>query len=309
MVTPPMPGKRTSEVQLGETLTRRGHLVRSALTSGPGLMWLTLFLLAPLLAIIFISFLTRGVYGEIQWPLTLENHKRLIGFGPFGFDSLYPLIFLRSLALGALTMALCLLTGFPLAFFIATLPARFKTAALTLVVVPFWTNLLIRTYAWQILLAPDGWLSRLAAMIGVVPPETALYPGLFAVAVGMLCDFLPFTVLPLYASMEKLDWSIVEAAIDLGASPRRALWHAVLPQVRPGLIAGSLLVFLPATAQFVIPDLLGGAKTALLGNAIQQQFGPSRDWPFGSAIATTALLLVLAGLWLYARTSERKGTA
>jgi spermidine/putrescine transport system permease protein len=304
-----MPGKRTSEVQLGETLTRRGHLVRSALTSGPGLMWLTLFLLAPLLAIIFISFLTRGVYGEIQWPLTLENHKRLIGFGPFGFDSLYPLIFLRSLALGALTMALCLLTGFPLAFFIATLPARFKTAALTLVVVPFWTNLLIRTYAWQILLAPDGWLSRLAAMIGVVPPETALYPGLFAVAVGMLCDFLPFTVLPLYASMEKLDWSIVEAAIDLGASPRRALWHAVLPQVRPGLIAGSLLVFLPATAQFVIPDLLGGAKTALLGNAIQQQFGPSRDWPFGSAIAATALLLVLAGLWLYARTSERKGTA
>ena len=303
-----MPGKRTSEVQLGERLTRRGHLVRSAITSGPGLVWLSLFLLAPLLAIVFISFLTRGVYGEIQGPLTLENYKRLIGFGPFGFDSLYPLVFLRSLALGALTMALCVLTGFPLAFFIATLPARFKTAALTLVVIPFWTNLLVRTYAWQILLAPDGWLSRLAAMIGVVPQETPLYPGLFAVAVGMVCDFLPFTVLPLYASMEKLDWSIVEAAIDLGASPRRALWHAVLPQVRPGLIAGSLLVFLPATAQFVIPDLLGGAKTALLGNAIQQQFGPSRDWPFGSAIATSALLLVLAGLWLYARTSERKGS-
>src|SRR5436190_6145443 len=309
MVTPRMPGKVNREVQFGETLTGRGHLVRSALTSGPGLLWLTLFLLAPLLAIVFISFLTRGVYGEIQWPLTLENYKRLIGFGPFGFDSLYPLIFLRSLALGALTMALCLLTGFPLAFFIATLPARFKTAALTLVVVPFWTNLLIRTYAWQILLAPDGWLSRLAAMIGVVPPETALYPGLFAVAVGMVCDFLPFTVLPLYASMEKLDWSMVEAAMDLGANPRRALWHAVLPQVRPGLIAGGLLVFLPATAQFVVPDLLGGAKTALLGNSIQQQFGPSRDWPFGSAIATSALLLVLAGIWVHARYSGRKGGA
>ena len=307
MVTLRMPGERNTEVQFGETLTRRGHLVRSALTSGPGLLWLSLFLLAPLLAILFISFLTRGVYGEIQWPPTLENYLRLIGFGPFGFDSVYLLIFLRSLALGALTTALCVLTGFPLAFFIATLPARFKTAALTLVVIPFWTNLLVRTYAWQILLAPDGWLSQLAAMLGVVPPETPLYPGLFAVALGMLCDFLPFTALPLYASMEKLDWSIVEAAMDLGASPRQALWHAVLPQVRPGLIAGSLLVFLPATAQFVIPDLLGGAKTALLGNAIQQQFGPSRDWPFGSAIAAAALLIVLAGMWVQARFSERKG--
>ncbi len=307
MVTLPMAGKRNSEVQFGETLTRRGHLVRSALTSGPGLLWLSLFLLAPLLAILFISFLTRGVYGEIQWPPTLENYRRLIGFGPFGFDSLYPLIFLRSLALGALTTALCLLTGFPLAFFVATLPARFKTAALTLVVIPFWTNLLVRTYAWQILLAPDGWLSRLAAVLGVVSPETPLYPGLFAVAIGMVCDFLPFTVLPLYASIEKMDWSIVEAAMDLGASPRRALWHAVLPQVRPGLIAGGLLVFLPATAQFVIPDLLGGAKTALLGNAIQQQFGPSRDWPFGSAIATAALALVLAGIWVHTRYSGRKG--
>src|SRR5438093_4995342 len=302
-----MAAKPNSEVQFGETLTRRGHLVRSALTSGPGLLWLTLFLLAPLLAILFISFLTRGVYGEIQWPPTLENYPRLIGFGPFGFDSVYPLIFLRSLALGALTTALCVLTGFPLAFFIATLPARFKSAALTLVVIPFWTNLLVRTYAWQILLAPDGWLSQLAAMLGAVPPETPLYPGLFAVALGMLCDFLPFMTLPLYASMEKLDWSIVEAAMDLGADRRRALWHAVLPQVRAGLIAGSVLVFLPATGQFVIPDLLGGAKTALLGSAIQQQFGPSRDWPFGSGIAVAALALVLGGLWIQARYAGRKG--
>src|SRR5213592_1265448 len=237
-----MPGKRNSEVQFGETLTRRGHLVRSALTSGPGLLWLTLFLLGPLLAILFISFLTRGVYGEILWPPTLENYQRLIGFGPFGFDSLYPLIFFRSLALGALTTALCVLAGFPLAFFIATLPARFKTAALTLVVIPFWTNLLIRTYAWQILLAPQGWLSRLAATLGLIPADEALYPGVCAVAIGMLCDFLPFMVLPLYASMEKVDWSVVEAAVDLGASPLQAISHAVVPQVRPGLVAGAVLV-------------------------------------------------------------------
>ena len=181
--------------------------------------------------------------------------------------------------------------------------------AVTLVVVPLWTNLLVRTYAWQILLAPEGWLSQLAATLRMVPQGTPLYPGPFAVALGMLCDFLPFMVLPLYASLEKLDWSIVDAAADLGASPVQSLWHALLPQVRPGLTAGSLLVFLPATAQFVIPDLLGGAKTALLGSAIQQQFGPSRDWPFGCAIATSALLLVLAGIRLHARYRGRKGEA
>ena len=295
------------EIQFGERLTPRAHFLRSALTSGPALLWLAVFFLAPLLAVLFISFLTRGVYGELQWPLTLENYKRLIGFGPFGFDSLYPLIFLKSLALGALTVFLCALAGFPLAFFIANLSPRFKTAALILVVIPFWTNLLIRTYAWQILLAPESGLARLAATLGLIAPDTPLYPGLFAVALGMLCDFLPFMTLPLYASMEKLDWSIVEAAMDLGADRRRALWHAVLPQVRPGLIAGSVLVFLPATGQFVIPDLLGGAKTALLGSAIQQQFGPSRDWPFGSGIAVAALALVLVGLWMQARSANRKG--
>ncbi len=227
--------------------------------------------------------------------------------GSIPCDSLYPLIFLKSLALGALTVFLCALAGFPLAFFIANLSPRFKTAALILVVIPFWTNLLIRTYAWQILLAPESGLARLAATLGLIAPDTPLYPGLFAVALGMLCDFLPFMTLPLYASMEKLDWSIVEAAMDLGADRRRALWHAVLPQVRPGLIAGSVLVFLPATGQFVIPDLLGGAKTALLGSAIQQQFGPSRDWPFGSGIAVAALALVLVGLWMQARSAVRKG--
>jgi spermidine/putrescine transport system permease protein len=295
------------EIQSGEHLTRRGHFLRSAFTSGPGLSWLLIFLVLPLVALGFMSILTRGAYGEVQWPLTLENYKRLLGFGPLGFDSLYPLIFGRSLALGALTTGLCVLGGFPLAFFIAGLPPRHKTAALTLVVIPFWTNLLIRTYAWQILLAPQSWLSKLAAALGLVPDGEPLYPGLFAVALGMFCDFLPFLVLPLYASMEKLDWSIVEAATDLGANPRQALWHAVLPQVRPGLIAGCVLVFLPATGQFVIPDLLGGAKTTLLGNAIQQQFGSSRDWPFGSAIAVAGLVLVLAGLWVQARYAGRKG--
>jgi spermidine/putrescine transport system permease protein len=298
---------RSSPLPPGERFSTAGHLWRSLITSGPGVGWLVVLLLFPLLAVAVISFMARGDYGETQLPFTLDNYKRLAGFGLLGFDALYPVILVRSLILGLGTALACVLTGLPLAFFIARLPARFKTLALTLVVIPFWTNLLIRTYAWQILLAPESWLSRLAHVVGIGATGEALYPGTFAVAIGMICDYLPFMVLPLYTSVEKLDWSLAEAAMDLGANGVKVFRHAILPQITPGLIAGIILVFLPATGQFVIPDLLGGAKTVMLGNAIQQQFGESRDWPFGSAIAVVALALVMVGLWIYARKSAGKG--
>lgn len=290
--------RRALEVQFGEQLTRGGQLLRSALTSGPGIAWVTVFLLVPLGGIGVISFLTRGTYGDVGLPLSLEGYRRLAGFGSFGFDPQYPIIILRSVLLAAGTTLVCLAAAFPLAFFIAGLTGRAKQVALTLVVIPFWTNLLIRTYAWQILLGPESLASRLAAAVGLVEEGTALYPSAFAVYVGMLCAYLPFLVLPLYTSVEKLDWSLAEAAADLGADGPRVFRHAILPQVMPGMVAGMILVFIPATGQFVIPDLLGGAKTVLLGNAIQQQFGASRDWPFGSAIALVGMLVVLGGLWL-----------
>ena len=296
-----MPNAGRAEIRYGERLTPARERLRSALTAGPGIAWVCVFLLAPLLAIAAIAFLTRGPYGEVGPPVTLQNYKRLLGFGIFGFDPLYPLLIARSLLLAAGTTAACILAAFPLAFFIAALPPKHKNVALTLVIVPFWTNLLIRTYAWQILLAPDGAVTRAAAAAGLVRPGQALYPGLFAISLGMLCAYLPFLVLPLYTAIEKLDWSIAEAAMDLGADGPRVFRHAILPQVAPGLVAGIILVFIPATGQFVIPDLLGGAKTALLGNAIQQQFGPSRDWPFGSALALVGMAIVLLGLWIYAR--------
>ncbi len=297
---------QTNDRSLTGALTRNGHWWRSALTSGPGLAWLTAFLLIPLLAIVTISFLTRGEYGEIERPFTFDNYQRLLGFGLLGFDPLYPTILVRSLILGLTTAGLCLFAALPLAFFIARLPGGWKTAALILVVVPFWTNLLIRTYAWQILFSSESWLCRTAQALGWLSPGTALYPGFLAVLVGMVCDFLPFMVLPLYASVEKIDWTLAEAAVDLGANPWQVFRHALLPQIIPGLSAGWVLVFLPATGQFVIPDLLGGAKTTMLGNLIQQQFGPSRDWPFGAAISFVALLLVVGGLWLRARNAPEK---
>lgn len=285
----------------------RGRLVAAWGTAGPGLLWLGVFFYLPLALILAVSFLSRSELGEITRPFTLENYRRLLGFGLLGFDPLYPQIILRSLALGALTAGWCVLAGLPLAFFIAGLPARWKTAALTLVVLPFWTNLLVRTYAWQILLAPAGLLSRAAATLGLVAPDTALYPGPGAVLVAMVCDYLPFLVLPLYASVEKLDWTLAEAAADLGAGRWQVFRHALWPQIRPGLAAGAVLVFLPATGQFVIPDLLGGARTVLLGNAVQQQFGTGLDWPFGAAIAAFGLAAMLAGLWAYARLAGRRG--
>lgn len=281
-----------------------GHRYTAVLASGPAVFWLALFFVVPMGLVLGTSFLSRGELGELARPFTFENYERLIGFGLFGFEPLHPQIILRSLGLGAVTAVLCLAAALPLAFFIAGLPARWKGVALTLVVIPFWTNLLIRTYAWQILLAPEGWITQVAAWLGLVEADHALYPGEGAVLAAMVCDYLPFMVLPLYASVEKLDWTLAEAASDLGAHNGQVFRHALLPQIRPGMVAGVILVFLPATGQFVIPDLLGGAKTVLLGNAVQQQFGPSLDWPFGAAIAVFGLATVLVGIWIHEHATD-----
>ena len=278
-----------------------------ALLAAPAMLWLVVLFLIPLAFVVGLGFFSNGEFGEIERPLTLENYARFLGFGSFGWEPLYPVIIAHSLALAALTMLLCLLCGLPLAFWISSLPARWKIFALTLVVIPLWTNLLVRTYAWQLLLAKDGLLAHAAATLGLVKAGEPLYPSLFAVCLGLVCDYLPFLVLPLYASVEKIDWSLAEAARDLGASSGKVFYHAILPQITPGLAAGVTLVFVPATGQFVIPDLLGGAKTVLLGNVIQQQFGAGQNWPFGSAIATVAMLVVLLALWLNARVTRRKG--
>jgi len=301
MTDTPSNSIRPHEVHFGQRLSKAGHWLRATISAGPAVLWLTLLLLLPVLILSGVSFLTRGEYGGVELPFTLASYKRLAGFGELGFDPLYPGILLRSLVLGATTAVLCLGAGLPLAFFIARLPGKLKLVALTLVVIPFWTNMLIRTYAWQILLSPESWLARLAHAAGLGMAGAPLYPGALAVMIGMVCDFIPFMVLPLFASVEKIDWALAEAAADLGANRFQVFCHALLPQILPGLVAGGILVFLPATGQFVIPDLLGGAKTAMLGNVVQQQFASSRDWPFGAAISLVALLLVAAGLWIYFR--------
>src|SRR5688572_2459581 len=272
----------------------------------PGAGWEVLFLALPFAGMVVMSFMTRGEVGGVERPFTLENYKLLAGFGPFGFEPLYPVVLLRTVTLAFVTAASCAAAALPLVFWVASLSRRKRTVALMLLTIPVWTNLLVRTYAWQVLLGPDGLITGAARAVGLVGGGEALYPGMAAVLVCLVCDYLPFAALPLYASVEKMNRATVEAARDLGASGWNVWRHAVYPQIKPGLWAGLVFVFLPALGQFVIPDLLGGAKTVLLGNVLQQQFGPSRDWPFGATLTTVTIFVLALMVLLYSRKAKEE---
>jgi spermidine/putrescine transport system permease protein len=268
---------------------------------GPSLFWLGVFFLVPLLIIFLYSFLQKGSYGGIIYQFTLENYRRFL-------DPLYLTILVRSFKLALMTTLICLVTGYPIAYRIAFAGKKWKNTLLVLIILPFWTSFLIRTYAWMLLLRDTGLINQLLLKFHIVREPLKLLYTEGAVLVGMVYGFLPFMVLPLYASIEKLDKTLLEAAEDLGATPFWRFLKVTLPLTLPGVIAGSILVFIPSVAAFVTPDLLGGAKTMMMGSLIQNQFGPARDWPFGSAISLVLMLLVLISLFIYLRlTKENKG--
>ena len=285
----------------GEMTTRRALTGRGLGFLSPGMLWLIGFLVLPSLLFIVLSFAERGVYGEVVWNFSLANYKRLAGFGTFGWTPDYLLILGRSVLVAFVTTSVSILLAYPLTFFIASRPPRSRFMWLIILIIPFWTNIVIRTYAWFFLLSPEFPFARIAAFLGLIENGTSLYPSAFAVYVGMISDYLPFLALPLYSSVERLDWSLVEAAQDLYASKIRVFMQAILPQTAPGLTVGIILTFVPTMATFVVPDLLGGGKYMLVGNLIQQQFGPSRDWPFGAAISMALMLLTLLSMRIYRR--------
>ncbi|MGD8258122.1 MAG: ABC transporter permease [Desulfobacterales bacterium] len=288
----------------GELTTQQNLIKRGLVFLGGGMLWLMVFLVLPGLVLIVVSFATRGAYGQLEWDFTIENYKRLMGFSLFGWTADYIVIVLRSVWVAFVTTALSVILSYPLAFFICARPERSRYLWLTLVIIPFWTNMVIRTYAWFLILAPELPLAKLASYFGVIPPGNPLYPNAFAVYLGMVSMFLPFVALPLYSSVERLDWALVEAAQDLYASKVRVFMQAILPQTLPGLSVGIILTFVPAMGMFVVPDLLGGAKYMLVGNLIQQQFGASRDWPFGAAISIGLMILTMVSLQIYRRRSK-----
>ena len=288
-------------VWYGQLTTLSRLRVRGVAVLAGAVLWVTAFLVVPSVVMAALAFAGRTAYGEISWQFTLENFRRLLGFGILGWSPDYVLILARSVWMALLTTVLVLALSYPLAFYVATRTARMRYVLLALVVIPSCTNLVIRTYAWMLILGHQMPFARLAQAVGLIPGDSALYPGVLAIYVGMVNSFLPLAVLPLYASAERVDWSLVEAAQDLYGSKVRVFLHGVVPQTLPGLTAAVILTFIPAMGAFVVPDLLGGAKYMLVGNLIQQQFGTSRDLPFGAAVSLALLVVTLVGLFLFRR--------
>lgn len=265
----------------------------------PGTAWLLVFFVAPLLIVLVYSFLERGTYGGVNWSFTLRNYQRLA-------DEIYLRVLWRSLWLAFTTTVACLLIGYPLAFFIATRHERWRNALLLLMIIPFWTNFLVRTYAWIVLLRGEGVINFTLQSLQLINEPLNLLFTPFAVTVGLIYGYLPFMVLPLYATIERFNFSLVEAAQDLGANDIRTFVRVVLPLTMRGIVAGSLLVFIPTLGDFVTPDLLGGAKTLMVSNLIQNQFLRARHWPFGSALSIVLMVIVLVLAMVYFRMSNRQ---
>lgn len=263
----------------------------------PATIWLTIFFILPLLIVLIYSFLERGTYGGVAWEFTFRNYQRLV-------NPLYLNIFFRSVGLAALTTVACLLIGYPLAFFVATRPPRWRNLLLFLVIIPFWTNFLVRTYAWIVILRAEGVINTFLQTLNLIDQPLDLLFTPFAVIIGLIYGYLPFMILPLYATLERFNFSLIEAAHDLGANDFRTFFRVIFPLTFKGIIAGSILVFIPALGAFITPDILGGAKTLMVGNVIQNQFLQARNWPFGSALSMILMLLVIAPVVIYFRTEE-----
>lgn len=272
---------------------------------------LGLFFLLPLVIMLFISFGQRGTYGGLK---PIEDLWAYVSAGEFlanyrrSLEPLYLSIYWRSLWMAVVTTVLCLVVSYPMAYYIAVAaPAKWKNLLLGLVVIPFWTSFLIRTYAWMLILRTEGLANAALQWSGLIDQPLNLLYNDFSVMLGLVYGELPFMILPLYASLEKLDLTLLEAGNDLGANHVQTFFRVTVPLTMPGIVAGVILVFIPSIGQFVVSDLLGGAKSILAGNLIQNQFAVARNKPFGSAIAFELTAVVLVLLLAYAFYTKKKG--
>ncbi len=265
----------------------------------PGIFWLLIFFSLPLLFVLFASFMSRGTGGAPTLPFTLEHYTRtLTVFGP---------VVWRSVVIALLTTLTCLILGYPMAFFISTRKSsRLRLLLLFLILLPFWTNFLVRTYALKSILGPEGILNSLLLNLSFIQQPLNLLFTQFAVILGLVYGFLPFMVLPVYAAVERLDFRFVEAANDLGANDWHSFWRVIFPLTLPGVIAGSMLVFIPSIGSFVTPDLLGGTKGLMIGNLVARQFGGRGNIGLGSAVSMVMIVLVLIGVVIYLRFGQEE---
>jgi spermidine/putrescine transport system permease protein len=282
------------------------------LLSAPALIIILFAAVGPLLIVLIYSFLTPGAYGGIVWKPSADGWFRVI-FERDIFDDTVTFadahlsILWRSVKLSFLTTILALIFGFPTAYFIATRPERSRDLWLFLITIPFWTNLLIRTFAVQEVIRNEGIVNTLLIKLGIIASPIQIMFTDVAIMLGMLYVYLPLMVLPLYASMEKLDFRLVEAGYDLYANRFQVLRRVIIPLVKPGIIAGSILVFIPSLGAYVTPRVLGGGKNMMLGNLIELQFGQGRNWPLGAALSITLMAIVMVALLVYVKNASRSG--
>jgi len=291
---------------------RRLEVRRKLLLTTPALIVLAIAASGPLFIMLLYTFLTPGDYGGVEWRGSLDAWFRVFLYRDIFDETLtfadaHITIFWRSLKLSSLTTLLCFVLGFPTAYFIATRPRHTRNLWLFLITIPFWTNLLIRTFAIMEVIRNQGVVNTLLKALGLIDePIQMLYTD-FAILLGMAYVYLPLMILPIYASMERFDFRLVEAGYDLYATRMRVLWRIIVPLVKPGIIAGSILVFIPSLGAYVTPRLLGGGRRMMLGNLIGLQFGQGRNWPLGAALSITLLAIVMIALLIYVRSMQHSG--
>lgn len=276
----------------------------------PGLLYLVLLVLAPMVIIVIYSFLSRAQFGVgVKWTFSITPYLDLLFseslLGGRSFDPTYLQIILNSFWYAVITSVACIVLSVPVAIWMATRSPRHRTALVFLVTIPFWTSLLIRTYAFVIILNDNGPINGSLQFLHLISSPLGLLYTPFATVIGLVYSFLPFMILPIYASAERFDFRLAEAAYDLGANRWTVLWRIVIPSIRPGIVAGSLLVFIPALGSFLAPELLGGGKTSMIANVIAAQFGASRNWPFGAALSVLLLVVTLLILLVFVLVQRR----
>lgn len=286
-----------------ESNKERDAIQRRALLSRliflvPGVTYIVVLMLIPLGFIFVYTFLSRGTYGGIETVFTLTNYTRAL-------DPLYLKVLLDSIFIATITTLLAFAIGFPVAYAITKLPAHRQNLMLVLIVLPFWTNFLIRTYAWIVLLNTQGFLNQGLMKLGVLSQPLSLLYKPSAVVLGLLYAYLPLMILPIYSALVRIDPAMKEAAVDLGASPSEAFRQVTLPLAIPGVLIGGIFVFVPSLGNFIVPELLGGGKMIMVGNLIRDQFLKARDWPFGSVLALSMVLMLLLLFFIQARINKR----
>ncbi|CAN5464121.1 ABC transporter permease [soil metagenome] len=294
-MTPGPPGPTPARVAGS---ARRHGLAERFLLLGPGFAYLLALFVIPLGLIVSLAFFQRGRFGGVVYEPTLANFQRAL-------EPVFIKVLVDSVVIAGITTALALLIGYPVAWVIANLPRRWRVVALILVVLPFWTNFLIRTYAWIVLLNSEGPVNGALTGLGIIDQPLGLLYTDGAVVAGLLYAYLPLMILPLFASIERLDPELREAAANLGATPVRTFITVTLPMTLPGVLIGSIFVFVPSIGNFVVPELLGGGKTVMVGNLIRDQFLKARDWPFGSVLALAVIVGLLGLLVVQAQLSRR----